>query len=39
VDLVEVDPVGAQPAQRVLDLLNDPASASSACTWLGSSSR
>ena len=25
VDLVEVDPVGAQPAQAVLDLLDDPA--------------
>ena len=25
VDLVEVDPVGPQPAQRVLDLLDDPA--------------
>ena len=25
VDLVEVDPVGAEPAQRVLDLADDPA--------------
>jgi hypothetical protein len=25
VDLVEVDPVGAQPSQRVLDLADDPA--------------
>jgi hypothetical protein len=25
VDLVQVDPVGAQPPQRVLDLAHDPA--------------